>query len=427
MNDREVEEPLLRQIIGLGERSIRKNYYPQLQQRLIELERFRNLLDQTYDAIFVCRIPGFAIVDVNRAGCELLRLPRGMIEGIDLRPLFPDFDFHADEMTGIGRPAEATVVTHAMDSTGLTHPVELTFQQSVSKGASYGILVVREIGERLRQEEVQRSLEAQLYQSEKLRALGTLAGGIAHDFNNILTGILGHLRLLLDETNETDPRRARYDDILHLTRSAAGVTRQLLGFARHSEKPPRRESINPLLAQTADLFAHTQRSIGIHRAFAPNLPPVRIDAGQIEQVFLNLLLNAGQALLGTDAGEIYLSTDTVDLDRADAARLGLTPGLYVRATVRDTGSGMDDATRSRIFEPFFTTKARSHGTGLGLSSAYGIVAHHRGSIEVMSQPGQGATFSVYLPADLAEQSERGGTTGTTGATGATGASARNNT
>ncbi|MBK8012429.1 MAG: PAS domain S-box protein [Deltaproteobacteria bacterium] len=401
MIDREPEDPLLQQIIGLGERSIRKNYYPQLQQRLIELERFRNLLDQTYDAIFVCRIPGFAIVDVNRAGCELLALGRGMLEGLDLRPLFPDFDFHRSP--ALGRPAETAVVTRAVNPAGQAHPVEVTFQRSVSNGVSYGILVVREIGERQRQEEVRRSLEAQLYQSEKLNALGTLAGGIAHDFNNILTGILGHLSLLMGETDEADPRRARYEDIQRLTRSAAGVTRQLLGFARRSETVPRLESLNPLLSGTADLFAYTQKSIEIHRSFSPALPPVRVDAGQIEQVFLNILLNAGQAMSPTNPGEIHLSTAAVNLGPASSARLGLTPGLYVRATIRDTGSGMDDATRSRVFEPFFTTKARSHGTGLGLSSAYGIVTHHGGSIEVWSKPGEGSSFSVYLPADLTSQ------------------------
>jgi len=243
----------------------------------------------------------------------------------------------------------------------------------------------------------QQLLEEQLRQSQKLETVGQLAGGIAHDFNNLLTVIRGHSELLASAIDEADPRQQGILQIHEASRRAAALTRQLLAFTRKQELQPRLLDANDALEQ---LFPMLQRLIGedveVSLHLARETTMIMADAGQLDQVITNLVVNARDAM--PRGGTIVLTTDNVELDGAYALQHEPTvPGSYVMIAVSDTGTGMNETTRARIFEPFFTTKPAGRGCGLGLSTVYGIVKQSGGYIWVYSELGRGTTFKVYLP------------------------------
>ncbi|MBF0559820.1 MAG: PAS domain S-box protein, partial [Nitrospirae bacterium] len=242
----------------------------------------------------------------------------------------------------------------------------------------------------------QKRLEAQLLQSQKMEAIGTLAGGIAHDFNNLLMGILGYTSLMMMDIDETHPNYNRMRTIEHLVQSGAELSKQLLGFARGGKYEVMPTDLNELITKASDMFGRTKKEISIHRKLQQDLHSVEIDRGQIEQVLLNLFVNAWQAM--PSGGNLYIETSNVNLDEESCKFLSINAGLYVKTSVADTGIGIDENIQKRIFDPFFTTKELGKGTGLGLASAYGIVRNHGGTINVCSEKGKGATFSIYLPA-----------------------------
>jgi PAS domain S-box-containing protein len=246
-------------------------------------------------------------------------------------------------------------------------------------------------------------LEAQLLQSQKMEAVGTLAGGIAHDFNNILMTILGYTSLIRMSTDLRDPQHDKLRIIEEQVKSGTELTRQLLGFARGGKYEIKPTNLNELVTKSADMFGRTRRELTIRMKQNNDLWVVETDRGQIEQVLLNLLVNAWQAMPG--GGYIYIETDNVVLGAKEAGLHGLQPGRYVKVSMADTGIGMDAATQKRIFEPFFTTKEMGLGSGLGLASAYGIVKNHNGTITVDSETGRGSVFDVYLPASDREAPE----------------------
>ncbi len=240
-----------------------------------------------------------------------------------------------------------------------------------------------------------RQLEAQLLQAQKMEAIGTLAGGIAHDFNNLLMGIQGHVSLMLMDTTSEHPHAAHLTGIEDMIRSGATLTRQLLGFARGGKYEVKPTDLNDLIRKSSEMFGRTKKEVKIPRREQDNLWIVDADRGQIEQVFLNMYVNAWQAMPG--GGELTVSTENVILDDPFVKAHKMKPGRYVKISVTDTGIGMDEATRQRVFEPFFTTKGRGRGTGLGLASAYGIIKNHGGIITLYSERGHGTTFNIYLP------------------------------
>ena len=249
----------------------------------------------------------------------------------------------------------------------------------------------------LRDTSARKGLEAQLLHAQKMEAIGRLAGGVAHDFNNLLTAIIGYSELVLSRLGGSDPIRKEIEEIMKTGERAASLTRQLLAFSRKQVMKPIVLDPNGLVA---DLEKMLRRLIGedvdLITILEPDLGCVRADPGQIEQVIMNLAVNARDAM--PQGGKLVIETANVYLDQADVGdRADVAPGPYVMLAVSDTGTGMDPKTLSHLFEPFFTTKAQGKGTGLGLSTAYGITKQSGGHVTAQSEPGAGTTFKIYLP------------------------------
>jgi PAS domain S-box-containing protein len=251
-----------------------------------------------------------------------------------------------------------------------------------------GIAVLRDITER-------RQLERQLIQAQKMEAIGLLAGGVAHDFNNMLAVITGYAELVLEGLTTDDSRRSDLLQLLAGARRAVGLTRQLLSFSRRQVIQPKVLDLNEIVANVQTMLS---RLIGEHielrASLAPDLWSVKVDAGQMEQVLLNLTVNARDAM--PQGGRVLFETSNVSAGSADR-RSDLREGDFVRLAVTDNGTGMDKETQARIFEPFFTTKEPGRGTGLGLATVHGIVQQSSGELRVKSELGKGTTFEVYLP------------------------------
>lgn len=253
-----------------------------------------------------------------------------------------------------------------------------------------------EIEERKRAEKERADLESKFQEAQKMEALGTLAGGIAHDFNNLLMAIQGNTSLMLVRTKSDHPFYEKLKNTEQYIIRGSELTRQLLGFARRGKYQVNATNLNSLVSECSKLFGRTNKEVSIQLGLEEKPWVVDIDRGQIEQVLLNLFVNAWQAMPG--GGNLVIKTENVTLDEGQLIGRSLKPGNYVRTSVTDEGIGMDEKTMQRIFDPFFTTKEMSRGTGMGLASAYGIIQNHSGFFEVESKSGCGSTLSFYLPA-----------------------------
>jgi len=246
----------------------------------------------------------------------------------------------------------------------------------------------------------QKRLETQLQQAQKMESVGTLAGGIAHDFNNLLMGILGRTSLISADVDSFHPHTEHLKEIEKYVKSAADLTKQLLGFARGGRYVVKPTELNELIKNQNQMFGRTQKNINIQEKYEKDLWVVEVDRKQIEQVLLNLYVNSWHAMPG--GGNLYIQTENIVIDEFFNRTYHVEPGKYVKISVTDTGVGMDKATQQKIFDPFFTTKEMGRGTGLGLASAYGIIKNHNGFIDFYSKKGEGTTFNIYLPASEKE-------------------------
>ncbi len=301
-------------------------------------------------------------------------------------------------------PAEENPLLRAMDGESLVH-LEVRLKNSALPGAivaltatplkAPGGFITGAIA-LLRDVTQQRNLEQQLAQSQKMEVIGQMAGGVAHDFNNLLTVIVGCSELALEDLEKLDPRRENVAEVLAAAHHATSLTRQLLAFSR-------RQVIQPKLIQLNDVVtgmnSMLRRLIGKHidvsTVLHPELSPVMVDQSQLEQVVLNLVVNARDAM--PNGGALRLETEEEVLSENAAAELGAAPGRFVALTVTDTGTGMAEETRRHLFEPFFTTKDAGKGTGLGLSTVYGIVRQSGGVVRVTSALGKGTELKIFLP------------------------------
>ena len=267
---------------------------------------------------------------------------------------------------------------------------------SLDRGAQRRlVLVVNDLTEIKKAAEERRKLESQLQQAQRLEAIGTMAGGIAHDFNNLLMGIQGRTSLLLNHP-ASDPTCAEHlQGIDKCVSAASALTRQLLGFARGGKFETSVTDPNELVKNVADMFGRTRKEISIHFDFQSDIRPVDVDRSQIEQVLLNVFVNAWQAISGV--GDVFCATRNMTVREAGAGDRGLIPGEYVEISIADTGVGIAPELLDKIFDPFFTTKELARGTGLGLASSYGIIKNHGGLITVESDKGLGAVFHIFLP------------------------------
>jgi PAS domain S-box-containing protein len=300
--------------------------------------KFRNLFDLSPQAVALTEVKSGRLVDINNKFCELTKYPKEEILGLNT--------------------------------------TELRFYLEANRSKFL--------------KELQASGEVR-----KMEALGTLAGGIAHDFNNLLMGIQGRTSLMLMDTDSSHPYFEHLKGIDDYVKSAADLTKQLLGFARGGKYEVKTTDLNEFIKIQNRMFGRTRKEITIRGRYEKNLWTTEIDQGQIEQVLLNIYVNAWHAMPG--GGNLYIQTENTIFDENYSKSYQVEPGRYIKISITDTGVGIDEATRQRIFDPFFTTKEMGRGTGLGLASAYGIIKNHGGFINVYSEKGEGATFNIYLP------------------------------
>lgn len=262
------------------------------------------------------------------------------------------------------------------------------------KGCIAGVLMIfRDVTEAKR-------YQWHMQQAQKMESIGALTGGIAHDFNNLLMGLQGRLALVIKQVSPEEQAYPHLQEIEEYIGRAVDLNRRLLDFSRNENVEVAPADINDLVRNQVSMFGRTCKAISIHEDAAEDLWCADVDRGQVEQVLLNLLINASQAM--ADGGDIYIRTSNEYLPKERTRPHGLEPGSYIRISVADNGPGMDESVQRRVFEPFYTTKPRGQGTGLGLASAYNIVKNHGGLISLYSEKGQGSTFNIYLPASKEE-------------------------
>jgi len=360
---------------------------------------YRAVLEQAADAIFILDRAG-DVVTANRRASEMFGYSPEEILSVGVRQTYAaeDQDEVAPRLERLARGETLQYERLAIRKDGTAFPVEITARM-LEDGKIQSIM--RDVTSR-------RRLEEQVRQSSKMEAVGQLAGGVAHDFNNLLTAILGACGFLLDDQALDPAHRRDVEEIQNAARRAASLTRQLLAFSRKQVLQPELLQLNDVVAGLEPLLRRLLgEHIAIRTAFAAGLAEVRIDKSQLEQVIINLGVNARDAM--PKGGTLTIGTEEADLDAAYAQdHPDVRPGHYVVLVVSDVGVGMDAQTRARIFEPFFTTKGPGFGTGLGLSTVYGIVKQSNGHIGVYSEPGRGTTFRIYLPPAQGAEARRSG-------------------
>jgi two-component system, cell cycle sensor histidine kinase and response regulator CckA len=363
-------------------------------------ERYRRLFESARDMLLTYDHKTLEILQTNGVATELLGYPRERLLAMKLTDLrTPEAARRLPaELAELRRRGHALFETTHRCADGSLLPVEVSSRLGKEEGREVVLSIVRDVSERKRSEEALAHAEAQLRQAQKMEAVGQLAGGIAHDFNNLLLAIIGNTELVLETLAAEDPNRELVTDIKAVGERAAALTRQILAFSRRQMLKPELICVNDVVERIKPLLSRTLgENIHLRVLLSPELAFTEVDPHQLEQVLMNLAVNARDAM--PEGGELIVETGNVVLDRSYCrVHPELKAGAHVFLAVSDTGCGMDETTRSRIFEPFFTTKEVGRGTGLGLSTVLGIVQQSGGSISVYSELGRGTQFKVYLRA-----------------------------
>jgi two-component system, cell cycle sensor histidine kinase and response regulator CckA len=363
-------------------------------------QRFERLFRYNPTLMALSILPERSLVDVNDAWLKTLGYERAEVIGKTAAELglFVDTrqqELVADLLAAEDRVVEVELQVRRKDG-GLLDGL-FSGELVVSQDKRYFLTVMIDITARKRAEEEREKLQVQLVQAQKMESVGRLAGGVAHDFNNMLQVILSNTEQALDDLPPESPVREILEDVEECAERSAGLTRQLLAFARKQVVMPKAIDLNETVGNALNML---RRLIGEHIALfwrpGRNLGSVYMDPTQVDQVLANLFVNARDAISGT--GTITIETDNTDLDEVYCAhRAGFAPGKYVLLAVSDDGCGMDAEMLSHVFEPFFTTKEQGKGTGLGMATVYGIVKQNDGFIDVCSEPDAGTTIKIYLP------------------------------
>jgi PAS domain S-box-containing protein len=356
-------------------------------EELLQVSRhLRTVLESMAEGIL--EVFSEKVVYANATAISLFGMPQEELLGADVQDLFEKVEGPQVKALFSGANDEALVV-------GEDRPIELNGRLVVVRRLPVkgqepsSIIMIRDITERKR-------IEAQLIWARKMETIGALVGGIAHEFNNMLMGIHGNVSLMMMDMGPSHPHHERLKKMEEHLHGGKKLTTHLLGYARKGRQDVTVINLNRILEETANTFGTTRKQITIHTELDEDLLEIEADQGQIEQVLLNLYLNASDAMEGS--GKLILvTTNTTDKDM-QGRRYEPKPGNYVVLTVTDTGTGMDTETLERVFDPFFSTKDAGKGIGLGLAAAYGIVKNHGGYIDVESLEGQGTSVSIYLPA-----------------------------
>ena len=356
-------------------------------------EVYRSLLHSSADAIVIYDMEG-SVRYISPAFSRIFGWTLEDVKGKEI-PFLPESERESTRVV-IKDLVEKGTPCHGLETTRYTrdgHLIDVSISASRYNdhdGQPAGnLFILRNISEK-------KKFESQLKFIERMGTIGTLAGGIAHDFNNLMMGMLGNISLLLYEIDATHPHCEKLKNIEKLIESGSHLTSQLLGFARKGSYEIRPINLNQVVQSSSMTFGRTRKDITIHRKLSEDLFSIKVDESQIEQVLLNLYINAAAAM--PDGGDLFLKTMNVTHKGMKDKPYNPKPGQYILLNVIDNGTGMDEKTADRIFEPFFTTKEMGRGTGLGLASVYGIIKGHGGYIDVDSKKEQGTNFSIYLPA-----------------------------
>src|SRR5688572_24878768 len=354
-------------------------------------ERYRDLFENANDIIYTQDLQG-RLTSLNKAGERLTGYSREEALGQKVFKIAPEQMDRAPKVADVKLPqARTTYETEIITKDGRRVKLEVSSRVISQEGKPIGVQgIARDITER-------KHLQDQLRQAQKMEAIGRLAGGVAHDFNNLLTIILGYSQFALNSLGPNDSVREDIQQIEIAGRRATSLTSQLLAFSRTQILRPKVLDLNGVIRESAKMLGRLiGEDVELMTSLDPRLRWVAADPGQIEQVILNLAVNARDAM--PRGGKLTIETRNVQLDETfSRSHDGAQTGAFVMLAVCDTGFGMDKETQTRIFEPFFTTKAKGKGTGLGLSTVYGIVKQSGAFVYVDSEPGQGTTFKIYLP------------------------------
>ena len=354
--------------------------------------KFRFLFEDHPQPMWVCDCETFAFLDVNGAAVAHYGYARDEFLGLKATDLVPEEQVARLEncLVSLARDTQASGAWRYRLKDGRWIDVETAVREIPFAGRRAALAMVTDVSER-------HVLEDQLRQAQRMEAVGMLAGGIAHDFNNLLTIITGYSQLVMNSLAAYDPNRTAVEQIMKAGERAAALTRQLLAFSRRQVMQPKVLDLNHLVASLGTMLHRLiGEDVDLRLAMGPELGSVNADPGQVEQVIMNLVLNARDAM--PRGGVLTIETGNVDLDdQYVRTHLAVRPGPYVLLAVSDNGTGMDADTRASLFQPFFTTKGQGRGTGLGLSIVFGIVKQSGGNIEVYSEPGRGTSVKIYLP------------------------------
>lgn len=367
-------------------------------------EKYRQLFEMESDAIFLVAKETGQILEVNAAGETMYGYGREELLAMKNTDLSAEPD--ATRKATLEQRLHIPIRYHRKKD-GMVFPVEMAASHFTLQGREVHVVAIRDISSRMKAEQERERLGAQLLQAHKMEAVGTLAGGIAHDFNNLLQVVQGYVELLVMDKQPGEPDQQALQEIILAVRRGAELTRQLLTFSRKIESRLQPMDLNGTVERIKALLSRTiPKMIQIDLNLNHNLPPIHADSSQIEQVLMNLSLNARDAM--PEGGRLLIETEALTIDEEDQRfHPEIAPGRYALLKISDTGHGMDAETLEHIFDPFFTTKEVGQGTGLGLAMVYGIVKNHDGYIHCYSEPNRGTTFRAYLPiADIIEEASQ---------------------